>query len=166
MSAIKITNRKFISKAKVLCVDFNECKVKIDNSDEFDGSNIVEVKIGLKDKFLLDYLKVCMDQGRVCNLETNNEYELIEGYVDVRVEKVSGDRDGNSDSDRFVIRSVVEFDSVPNEIEVDISDKKRLKDIFNSVVMENEIIGVGLECEERGEGKEKWDIRSVQFAVR
>lgn len=133
----------------------------IEITDGFDGSDIVEVRIGVEDKFLLDYLKVCMDQGKLCNLETSNEYELIEGYVDVRVEKVSGNKDGDSNGNRFVIRPVVEVSSLPSEIKVNVNGRERLRDIFNSIIMENEIIGVGLECKEG-----KWSIRSVQFAVK
>lgn len=159
LGAIEITDRKFMDYVKVISVDGDNNKITIDNSEEYNGSDIVEIIVGIENKFLMDYFKVCMNNGIVCNLEVNNDNVLICGFVDVKVKRFG---DG---SDEFIIEPVIKSKNIPDFIEVNVNDvneehREHLKDVLNDSVNKNKNIGVGLVCEKGNKGK--WFIESIQ----
>ena len=148
---------------KIISVDSDNSKIIVDNSDKFDGSDIIEIMIGIENKFLMDYFKVCMKNEMVCNLEVNNDNVLICGFVEVRVER-NGD-------DKFIIQPVIKSKDIPDIIDVDINNvsekyKEHLKNVLSDSIDEDKSIGVGLVCEGFGNGnnrdKDKWFIEGVQ----
>jgi len=170
MSVTEITDRKFLTKVKVVSVDMDKCVVMIDNSERYDWSDMVEIKVGEENRFLFGYFKWCMESEKVIDMEIGMGDKLICGLVEVNVERVEGiDRDG-----KYIIRSVVEVEGLPDSIEVDVSDvdsEEHLKYVFNNCIENSEVIEVGLGFDEsdkdgRKDNNKGYYLKSIQYKYR
>lgn len=163
-NAILITDRKFYHEIKVVDVDVENSIINF--SDVDDG--FVKVNVGNNKKFMIDYFKVCMDSNVMCSIEISNDNELINGVVEVRIKRVSGnDNDGNDD--KFIISPIVKSKDIPDVIEVDVNDYKdkfveHLKRVLSESVDIDGVLGVGLIVDE--DGNEDWSIDNIQVKIK
>jgi hypothetical protein len=139
MGCVEITDRKFLTKVKVVSVNMDNNMIIVDNSEKYDWTDLVEVKIGEDNRFLFGYFKWCMESEKVVDIEINVDKKLIVGYIDVSVELIE-DRSNNN---KYVINPVVKVDGLPDSVEINIDkydDRDRICFVFDNAIKKKELI--------------------------